>query len=213
MSKSEYSADKALELAQYINNIKELKGLGLNQLALLANMDSAALHKILHGTVKKVNPFHLQAIAKVLKIDYKILYQIVEYLDSNEEIKELEDLGIPIYSSISTENAIISGNTLEYINISSLNNSDNFFGLAVYDDSMSPFIQKNSSVIIEKTKDLKDKDIGLFKYMENTLLRRVWLSEKEIILTGDNPLCPPIIVKDSSDFSILGRVKHILHNL
>ena len=213
MSKSEYSADKALELAQYINNIKELKGLGLNQLALLANMDSAALHKILHGTVKKVNPFHLQAIAKVLKIDYKILYQIVEYLDSNEEIKELEDLGIPIYSSISTENAIISGNTLEYINISSLNNSDNFFGLAVYDDSMSPVIQKNSSVIIEKTKDLKDKDIGLFKYMENTLLRRIWLSEKEIILTGDNPLCPPIIVKDSSNFSILGRVKHILHNL
>lgn len=213
MSKSEYSADKALELAQYINNIKELKGLGLNQLALLANMDSAALHKILHGTVKKVNPFHLQAIAKVLKIDYKILYQIVEYLDSNEEIKELEDLGIPIYSSISTENAIISGNTLEYINISSLNNSDNFFGLAVYDDSMSPFIQKNSSVIIEKTKDLKDKDIGLFKYMENTLLRRIWLTDKEIILIGDNPSCPPVIIKDSSDFSILGRVKHILHNL
>jgi hypothetical protein len=55
MSKSEYSADKALELAKYINNIKELRGLGLNQLALLANMDSAALHKISTKIKRDIN--------------------------------------------------------------------------------------------------------------------------------------------------------------
>lgn len=212
MSKSEYSADKALELAKYINNIKELRGLGLNQLALLANMDSAALHKILHGTVKKVNPFHLQAIAKVLRIDYRILYQIVEYLDTEEEIKNIENLGIPIYSSISYADSIVFGNILEYINISSLNN-DSFFGLAIYDDSMSPTVQKNSSVIIEKITKLQDKDIGLFHYMGNTILRKIWLTENETVLVSENTDYPPIVIKDLSAFSILGKVRHILHKL
>lgn len=212
MSKSEYSADKALELAKYINNIKELRGLGLNQLALLANMDSAALHKILHGTVKKVNPFHLQAIAKVLRIDYRILYQIVEYLDTEEEIENIENLGIPIYSSVSYDDSIAFGNILEYINISSLNN-DSFFGLAIYDDSMSPTVQKNSSVIIEKITKLQDKDIGLFHYRGNTILRKIWLTENETVLVSENTDYPPIVIKDISAFSILGKVRHILHKL
>lgn len=212
MSKSEYSADKALELAKYINNIKELRGLGLNQLALLANMDSAALHKILHGTVKKVNPFHLQSIAKVLRIDYRILYQIVEYLDSDDEIENVETLGIPVYSSVSYNDSMVLGNILEYVNISSLNN-DNFFGLAIYDDSMSPTVQKNSSVIVEKVKNLQDKDIGLFSYMGNTLLRKIWLTENETVLVSENTDFPPIVIKDFSAFTILGKVRHILHKL
>ena len=212
MSKSEYSSDKAIELAKYINNIKELRGLGLNQLALLANMDSAALHKILHGTVKKVNPFHLQAIAKVLRIDYRILYQIVEYLDSDDEIENVENLGIPIYSSISYTDSLEFGNILEYVNISSLNN-DSFFGLAIYDDSMNPTIQKNSYVIVEKIKNLKDKDIGLFSYNGSILLRKIWLTENETILVSDNTNFPPIVIKKSSNFSILGKVRLILNKL
>jgi len=212
MSKSEYSADKALELAKYINNIKELRGLGLNQLALLANMDSAALHKILHGTVKKVNPFHLQSIAKVLRIDYRILYQIVEYLDSDDEIENVENIGIPIYSSVSYSDSMVFGNILEYVSISSLNN-DSFFGLAIYDNSMSPIVQKNSSVIIEKVKNLQDKDIGLFSYMGNTLLRKIWLTENETVLVSENTDFSPIIIKDFSAFTILGKVRHILHKL
>ncbi|MGL5049655.1 helix-turn-helix domain-containing protein [Cetobacterium sp.] len=86
-----------IQLGNYINQLREERGIGFNQLALMSNLNVRTLNDILNAKIKKINPFHLKRIAKVLKIDYKELYRIVGYLDNGdlfdinatEEIKKL----------------------------------------------------------------------------------------------------------------------------
>ena len=83
--------------------------MGHNQLAAKAGVDASVLHRMLNGQVKKVNPFHLRSIAEALRIDYKILYQIVGYIDStdmknlpNDKLTKVElNQKIPVYSKSS----------------------------------------------------------------------------------------------------------------
>lgn len=86
------------KLGEYIKNIREQNGLGLNQLAVKIDVVSSLLSRLENGKVLKVNPFLLKKISEGLKIDYKELYKIVGYLDNNdlyeidssEKIKKLE---------------------------------------------------------------------------------------------------------------------------
>lgn len=86
-----------IQLGNYINQLREERGIGFNQLALMSNLNVRTLNDILNAKIKKINPFHLKRIARILKVDYKELYRIVGYLDNDdlsdintsEEIKKL----------------------------------------------------------------------------------------------------------------------------
>ena len=87
-----------IQLGNYINQLREERGIGFNQLALMSSLNVRTLNDILNAKIKKINPFYLKRIARVLKVDYKELYRIVGYLDNNdlyeidssEKIKKLE---------------------------------------------------------------------------------------------------------------------------
>lgn len=80
----EISQSRRNELGNYIKKLREEKKLSLTQLADLTKINVADLHKIEHGTKNKVNPFQLKALSKVLQIDYKIFYKIVNFLEAKD---------------------------------------------------------------------------------------------------------------------------------
>ncbi|MGL5931901.1 MAG: helix-turn-helix domain-containing protein [Cetobacterium sp.] len=83
-----------IQLGNYINQLREERGIGFNQLALMSNLNVRTLNDILNAKIKKINPFHLKRIARVLKIDYKELYRIVGYLDNGDlfDINTIEEI-------------------------------------------------------------------------------------------------------------------------
>lgn len=83
-----------IQLGNYINQLREERGIGFNQLALMSNLNVRTLNDILNAKIKKINPFHLKRIARVLKIDYKELYRIVGYLDNGDlfDINAIEEI-------------------------------------------------------------------------------------------------------------------------
>lgn len=80
----EISEKKRKELGEYIKKIREEKNISLTQLADLTKINVSDLHKIEKGTKNKVNPFQLKAISKILQVDYKIFYRIVNFLEDKD---------------------------------------------------------------------------------------------------------------------------------
>jgi len=218
MAKSEYEEEKGKALGEYINNIREHRGLGHNQLAILSGIDGSVLHKILYGSVKKVNPFHLQAIAKVLRIDFKILYQIVGYLESPEgEIENFEDNdpSIPIYSKVfpAELGKISFGEVLEFINSTTPNLNKEFIGLKIDDNSMEHTIPNKATVIIHMNQEVCHGEVGLFILNDKILVKRLVIKDGYKILVSDNSNFYPIIVKETDRFYPIGQVIEVNYKL
>lgn len=75
---------KRIILGELIRKNRIEKGLGLNQMALKIDLTKSLLSKLENGQTQKVNPFLLKKVAHALKMDYKILYKIVGYLDEED---------------------------------------------------------------------------------------------------------------------------------
>ncbi len=98
----EIPQSRRTELGNYIKKLREEKKLSLTQLADLTKINVADLHKIEHGTKNKVNPFQLKALSKILQIDYKIFYKMVNFLEE----KDFNDKGVESEKSYSRDELI-----------------------------------------------------------------------------------------------------------
>lgn len=90
IDKAEVKEEQRKILGDYIETLRNNKKLGFNQLALKSGVNVRTLNEIIYGKAKRVNPFHLQKIAKALNVDYRDFYRIVEYLEEDDEIEQLK---------------------------------------------------------------------------------------------------------------------------
>lgn len=201
-----------IKLGNYIEELREKKGYTFNQLALKSGVNVKSLNEIKFGKSKKVNPFHLQKIAKALNIDYKELYRIVGYLD--EEKKEivgnidldLEYKKVPLYGSISAGYGACESDVIDYIALPIVNAfSGDVFAVRVNGDSMEHTIENHSIVFIKRDSEVANKKIGAFLLNNEALLKRYYVTDSGIFLRSDNREYPDIRVREHDDFVIVGR--------
>lgn len=201
-----------IKLGNYIEELREKRGYTFNQLALKSGVNVKSLNEIKFGKSKKVNPFHLQKIAKALNIDYKELYRIVGYLD--EEKKEivgnidldLEYKKVPLYGSISAGYGACESDVIDYIALPMVNAfSGDVFAVRVNGDSMEHTIENHSIVFIKRDSEVANKKIGAFLLNNEALLKRYYITDNGVFLRSDNREYPDIRVKDHDDFVVVGK--------
>lgn len=76
----------------------------------------------------------------------------------------------------------------------------------VKDDSMEPTFTKDSYVFLEFSSPLDYKDVGLFSYNGEILLRRFVIRKDKIGMRADKKDIEDIWFKDTDDFTIIGKV-------
>lgn len=201
-----------IKLGNYIEELREKRGYTFNQLALKSGVNVKSLNEIKFGKSKKVNPFHLQKIAKALNIDYKELYRIVGYLDEdkNEIIGNidlnLEYKKVPLYSSISAGYGACESDVIDYIALPMVNAfSGDVFAVRVNGDSMEHTIENHSIVFIKRDSEVANKKIGAFLLNNEALLKRYYITDNGVFLRSDNREYPDIRVREHDDFIIVGR--------
>lgn len=221
MALYEIDEDKRKALADYLNDVRNRRGLGHSQLALKAGLDGAVLHKMLYGTVKKANPFHLQALAKALRIDYKVLYQIIGYLDLEDAtpedkltVVELEQ-EIPVYSRVfaGSNGTLEYGEIIEHITIPRLRNGTEVIGIKVDGDSMEHTIPNGATILVKKDVEVNDKEVGVFIHNNTPYVKRLRKNENQMFLMSDNSAYLPIIVTENDDFVVVGKVVEVMWKL
>lgn len=78
--------------------------------------------------------------------------------------------------------------------------------LKVKDDSMAPAIEKNSYVFVEFNSPLSTKDIGLFSYNNEILIRKFHSKNGKITLKANNSDVEDIKISENDAFYIIGKI-------
>lgn len=215
MSEFMVSEEGRKKLAIFLKKIREEKDFGLNQLALKAKIQKTILSRIEAEKVLKINPFILKNLAEALGIDYKVLYQIVGYLEEEKktEIESNLDLTtgfkeIPIYPSISAGFGLEEAqqNEIEFVTVpkTRLFKGD-VIGVRVNGDSMEYTIENGVVAFIKRGVEVPNKKVGAFILDNRPLLKRFICVEKECFLRSDNRDYPDIHIGKESHLEVVGR--------
>lgn len=184
-----------VKLGEYIKNIREKNGLGLNQLAVKIDVVSSLLSRLENGKVLKVNPFLLKKISEGLKIDYRELYKIVGYLEEDEDIPKVETklVELPVYGRAAAGNGYINMENIirtEYlVSIPGEDFPKGAFIAEVYGESMFPTLLDGDFAIVDP--ECNDKNMNnqicVVTYNGQTFIKRIVIKEKYVVLMSDNP--------------------------
>ena len=78
--------------------------------------------------------------------------------------------------------------------------------IKIQDDIMDPILEKGTYAFLELNVPLKNREIGLFKYNDNLLIRKFIIHKDEIILKAENKKYEDIILNKNSNFTIIGKI-------
>ena len=74
------------------------------------------------------------------------------------------------------------------------------------DDSMKSSVPKGTTVFVEFNSIPLHKELGLFKYGNSILVRRLIYRKNKLILKSDNLLTKDITIENGADVTIIGKV-------
>lgn len=218
MSDYVVSEEMRIKLGNFLKNKRESKNYGLNQFCMNSNIQTSLYSRLENGKVQKINPYLLKKIAKGLRIDYKELYKIVDYLEEAplDEIdlsQMMSTVRVPLYESISAGCGYGPGDAIDYVIIPELKNPHLYYSVKVEGDSMEPTIKNHSIIIIKKDDSIPDGSIGAFIIDGGAVVKRIRRTENENILISDNSAYMPIILRDGDVYHECGRVVKVISDL
>ena len=101
---------------------------------------------------------------------------------------------------------VIAVNSIDGFVECSSNEIDASMALKVTDDSMEPTLKKDSYAFIELNAPLNNKDIGVFRFNNCTLIRRFIIRKDSLVLRADNKNFTDITLSENDNFTIIGKV-------
>lgn len=185
-------------LGNMISKIRKDKNMTKTELAKLTNVDVSHLTHIEKG--ERI-PSHklLNSICTNLKVPSRSFFNAYDKSLTQEQLeyKYCEHLPYTRIPAISNFDTFIEC-PYEFSNAA--------FAFKIPDSAMSPLIKTNSYVFVEPCGSIENKDIGLFKYNNTFLVRRLIYRNGKFILKANNKNFNNINISKSDDFLIIGKI-------
>lgn len=185
-------------IGEMISRVRKEKGITKTKLAQATEINIGHLTHIEKG---ERNPSHkaLKSICSALNIPYQqLLYTYDKDLtEDQKDYNYIDKISYNTIPAISKIDNYISC-PAEYSNAS--------FAYKISDNSMAPVIKENTYVYVELCGLLSNKDIGIFRYEDQILVRRLIYKRKKFVLRADNKEFEDININNNSDFQIIGKI-------
>ena len=185
-------------LGSMISKIRKEKHITKVELARRTGINIGHLTHIEKG---ERNPSHkaLKSITTALGIPYQTLSYLYDkpITDEYKRCKMINHLSPTKILAVDSDFAFIDCP----INISTAS-----IAYKVNDDIMEPKLKKNSYAFIELSVPLNNKDIGLFQYNNELIVRRFIVRKDKLVLRADNKKYPDIDLSEDSNFIIIGKI-------
>ena len=167
----------------------------------LAELTDINIGHLTHIEKGERNPSHkaLKSICKALEIPYQeLLYTYdKELTDEQLEYGYINRIPFNKVPVISTFDNFVTC-PAEFSNAS--------FAYKVPDSAMEPLLTKESQVFVEQNALLSNKDIGLFYYNGEYLIRRLLYKRGKFALKADDKEIKDINVSSIDTFYIIGKI-------
>lgn len=185
-------------IGDMIAKVRKEKGMSKTELARLTDINIGHLTHIEKG---ERNPSHkaLKNICKALDVPYQQLMYTYD-----KEINE-EQESYNVIEHISYNKVLAVDSIGGFIDCpSSIPSSA--IAIKLQDNSMEPSFSKGAYVFVEFNSPLENKNIGVFSYNDQVLIRRFITKKGKIILRADNKNYDDISVSEDDTFYIIGKV-------
>lgn len=156
----------------------------------------------------------LHKLAKAYKVKTEDLLRFIGYLPPIQN--KINFNQIPIYNIVPKEKPFfvsenIEGYSLLPPGLESCSTKD-FFAIRVKDKNMTcKRIEEGDIVIIRKQNEVEKGAIALISLNNEIAIKRVVKQDKHIILQSTDLEHLSILVKETDDFSIIGKVEWVIH--
>lgn len=147
------------------------------------------------------NPSHkaLKSITTALEVPYQPLTSLYEK-EITEDSKRCEMLNHLSY------NKILAVDSYSNFIDCPANVPNSSIAIKVLDDAMEPILKKNDYAYLELNVPLNNRDIALFKYKDNMIIRRFIIRKDKLVLRADNKNYKEINLSEDDNFTIIGRI-------
>lgn len=147
------------------------------------------------------NPSHksLKNITNALNVPY----QIISYL--YDKVITEDDKRCNMINHLSFNKVLAIDNYSNFIDCPS-KAANASIALKINDDIMEPYFINGDYAFLEINVPLKNKDVGLFEYNGNLLIRRFIIRKDSLVLRADNKKYSDILLSEDSNFTIIGKL-------
>lgn len=184
-------------LGNLIAKIRKEKNITKTELSSLTDINIGHLTHIEKGDR---NPSYstLNTICNSLKIPTRPLLNTHHQTLTDEQLEYN-------YQNYITYNRVPAISSIDTYLECPYNFSNAAFAFKIPDSAMAPLFSKNSYIFIEPCGSLENKDIGLFKYNDQFLIRRLIYKNGKFILKANNKNYNNIKISSFDDFIIIGK--------
>lgn len=201
-----------MKIGLYLKELRLKNNLTTKQVEVKTGISNSYI-SLIERNKRKPSAEILSKLAKAYKVKTEDLLRIMGYLPSIETKKFPQ---IPIYNITSTkEHFFISENIEGYSSLppdlETLPTKD-LFAIKVKDKSMiGKRIKEGDIIIIRKQNDANNGTVVLISLNNEISIKELLKQNKHIILQSTNPDYCPVLVKESDDFKIIGKVEWVMH--
>lgn len=184
-------------IGDMITKIRREKNMSKTELAEKTNINIGHLTHIEKGE-RSPSYKALKAICKALDVPYQpTLYTIDKNMDDiHKEYKLVNHISYQNVPAVNIEDFIVCPANMPNASMA----------IKINDDSMDPKLKKNSYAFLAINAPLENKDIGLFSYKGNLLIRRFIIRKDDIALRAEKKEIEDICITKDDEFYIIGKI-------
>ena len=167
----------------------------------LAKRTGINIGHITHIEKGERNPSHkaLKSITTALNVPYQIISHLYD------KILTEDDKRCNMINHLSFNKVLAIDSYSNFIDCPS-KASNASVALKIQDDVMEPTFNKGTYAFLELNVPLKNKDVGLFEYNGEFLVRKFIIRKDKLVLRAENKNYQDINLSEDDNFTIIGKI-------
>jgi len=202
-----------MKIGFYLKEIRLKNNLTTKQVEVKTSISNSYI-SLIERDKRKPSAEILSKLAKAYQVKAEDLLRLIGYLPPIKIKYSFQQ--IPIYNIATTKKPFLISENIEGYSLlppglESYSTKD-FFAIRVKDKNMTcKRVEEGDIVIIRKQNEVEKGAIALISLNNEIAIKRVVKQDKHIILQSTDLEHLSILVKETDDFSIIGKVEWVIH--
>jgi len=202
-----------MELGLFLKELRKKSNLTIMQVEIKTGISNSYI-SLIERDKRKPSVEILHKLAKAYKVTTEDLLRFMGYLSPIQN--KINFNQIPIYNIVPKQKPFFVSENIEGYSplppgLESCTTKD-FIAIRVKNNNMTcKGIEMGDILIIRKQSEVENDIFALISLNNELLIKRIIKQNNHIILQSTNSDYCPILVKESDDFKIIGKVEWVMH--
>ena len=203
-----------MKIGLYLKELRLKSNLTTKQVEVKTGISNSYI-SLIERNKRKPSAEILHKLAIAYKVKTEDILRLIGYLPPIQN-KVIFSNQIPIYNIVLTEKPFFVSENIEGYSpippgLETYSTKD-FFAIRVKDKSMAgESIKEGDILIIKKQDDVENGNIALISFNNKITIKRITKQNNYLILQSTNLEHSPLLLKETDNFKIIGKIEWVIH--